>query len=337
MKTILVPIDYSQSSKDALAYAYALAGATKAEIVLLHVFYQPVYSPDALRVESMMEKLEASNLSILEGYVKEFKAELSRDFAIRFKSSLAAEMEDFYLQSPLRKRFHTVEVEGNMPDAAQVPVTCLTRFGFATEQIISVAKEYQADLIVMGMKGAGALDRAFLGRTVLAVMQDSRVPAIAVPKGWKFKGLGSLVFALDVAELPDRRGLHLLKELVEHYASQLYVLHLYSDQKLQQESNHVFKALDILDVQLKGIDYKVYFQQREDIAESIQDYVNDQQAEMLVLVPARHSFLDRLLNRSITVRLAAQTHVPVLSLPPSSLQNLERKLLRLHEDCVSEV
>lgn len=55
------------------------------------------------------------------------------------------------------------------------------RVGKAYEQIVKLAEEAQSDLLVVGVRGRGALDAAIFGSTTYRVMQLGTCPVLAVP------------------------------------------------------------------------------------------------------------------------------------------------------------
>jgi nucleotide-binding universal stress UspA family protein len=58
----------------------------------------------------------------------------------------------------------------------------VVRGGEPPAAILAAAREFEADLIVMGTRGRGALARALLGSTTAAVLRDSRVPVAVIPR-----------------------------------------------------------------------------------------------------------------------------------------------------------
>jgi universal stress protein A len=57
----------------------------------------------------------------------------------------------------------------------------IVRGGEAPSAILSTARDIDADLIVMGTRGRGALVRALLGSTAAAVLQGTTLPVMVVP------------------------------------------------------------------------------------------------------------------------------------------------------------
>lgn len=67
-------------------------------------------------------------------------------------------------------------VQAGAPAAALV-----VRFGKAGRELLRYAREAHAELIVIGVSGRGAIDRAILGSTAHHVLRDAPCPVLAVP------------------------------------------------------------------------------------------------------------------------------------------------------------
>ncbi len=59
-------------------------------------------------------------------------------------------------------------------------VRTLVRIGKPYQQIVQLATEAQADLVIMGVRGHGALDSAIFGSTTYRVIQLGPCPVLAV-------------------------------------------------------------------------------------------------------------------------------------------------------------
>lgn len=140
VSTILCPVDFSDSSRTALAYAVSLARVAGAGLVALHVV-------DALPVEDFPENDHFN--------VPEFRALLEGD-ARRQLSELAA--------------------SAAIPNRAVEEVVVS---GKAWHRIVETARERDAGLIVMGVQGRSALDRALFGSTTHHVIRTAPCAVLA--------------------------------------------------------------------------------------------------------------------------------------------------------------
>ena len=143
MKTVLAPIDFSDVSRCVIDQAIVMARALGARLVLLHV----VQLPALLNTGVTESDLPAG-----------FYVEAAKEASTR----LAA------LQRQLRD-------EG-------VTAHAIHRMGAPGDQIIEQAERLQADCIVMGSHGHGALYDLFIGSTTMRVLKQATCPVAIVPR-----------------------------------------------------------------------------------------------------------------------------------------------------------
>ncbi|GHA55448.1 universal stress protein [Pontibacter akesuensis] len=285
MKTILVPIDFSDNSGNVLAHALGLASIANAEVILFHAFFPVIAPPAAYDAQSVITALEQGKQLELEEFVARAKKEIKQQY-------------------------------GKAPD--DVKVTCVATMGGPFEQVLAAIQKYKAGLVVMGMQEGEAVSQAILGSTTISVMLESPVPVLAIPKGVPFRKPTSVVFAAALHKLPAHANLQLLRDFIQLFQAKLQVLHLYRTNAHYDKFNAA-TSLEVLQRNFEGIDYDFSFDLRHNIAAGIRDYIQEVQAELLVLIPQKHSFVERLLDRSITGQLTAHPLVPLLTLPAASL------------------
>lgn len=314
MKKILVATDYSKEARQALLFAMDLALRANAGIVLFHAFNQPLSVANAFHLEEAIRDLEREKTSILEDYAQEVKFDMSKDFVLQFHSTVRAGGKQKPAVNLTKSGFHTLGLD-SAAGKAEVSIICACRFGLPAETIRAAVETYQADLVVMGMKGAGPVSQAFLGSTVSSVIESELVPVLALPWQASLKQRPTFVFALDLAAMPDPAMLNWLRTWVQLFSAELKVLHLYQENDPQQEQQRAIAALEALDRQLFDINYQVYFLQRQDIALGIQEFLQTQQSDLLALVPRHHTFLEILFQDTITGLMTEKAIIPLLTLP----------------------
>jgi nucleotide-binding universal stress UspA family protein len=140
--TILCPVDFSDESMRALEYALSLAKEADARIILLHVIEGFVNAPYAN---------EFRNVSVLEYY-----EQIEEDARTRLADAV--------------------------PEDARTwarPAERVTR-GRAYREILQIADEEGATLIVMGVRGRGAMDRFVFGSTTYHVIRRAACPVLTL-------------------------------------------------------------------------------------------------------------------------------------------------------------
>ena len=140
LKTILVPVDFGESSGEALRYALALARAFDAHVVLMHAIDMPFYAYPSYPLLPMGDAAAAMERAALTG----LDAELTR------------------------------------ATQSWTKVTSMLRRGTPWREIIEVAEQKQVDLIVMGTHGHHGLSHALLGSVAERVIRASSVPVLTI-------------------------------------------------------------------------------------------------------------------------------------------------------------
>jgi nucleotide-binding universal stress UspA family protein len=142
LKTILCPLDFSPPSTRALEYALSLAKEADARLVMLHV------------LESYVEPAHMGEMAHFT--VPEY---------------------DRYMKASATGRLKAL-----VPADARVWCTPeeLVTTGRAHREILRVASEAGADLIVMGVHGRGTVDLMLFGSTTNEVIRSARTPVLTL-------------------------------------------------------------------------------------------------------------------------------------------------------------
>lgn len=147
-KRILCPVDFSDCSLNALHYAMSLAQEADARLTVLHAM---VYHLEEEAPEMYETLIADRHLS-----VPEFRSRCEEHSRERLAAAV--------------------------PDA--VRAYCIVETMLATgkpyREILRVAGEQQADLIVMGVQGRGAADLMFFGSTTQHVVRQATCPVLTL-------------------------------------------------------------------------------------------------------------------------------------------------------------
>ena len=138
---ILVPVDFSEPSQQALAYAIELAQALHARLFLLHIIEPPVLATGPGGMGMGMAYAEV---------MEQMEAEASRHL----------------MNAVERGRKAGLECAGEVMHGAPF------------QQIIDVAAHKQVDLIVMGTRGHTGLKHFFLGSVAEKVVRMAACPVL---------------------------------------------------------------------------------------------------------------------------------------------------------------
>lgn len=139
--TILVAVDFSESSNNAFKLALNMANKYSAKLILLHVINEPVdlrgfYVPH-ISFEKLEEEIEQGAKKLMESFCRQHLGNY--------------------------ENYETVIVPG-----------------LPYEKIIQQAQELTADLIILGTHGRTGLDHVLFGSTAEKVVRKSPLPVLTV-------------------------------------------------------------------------------------------------------------------------------------------------------------
>jgi universal stress protein A len=142
-KRILCPIDFSDSSMQALLYAMSLAQEADAQLIAMHVMEFP-------------QDMSEGRYPILN--FDEYRRQYEQDSRERLEQAI--------------------------PETVRAYCRVDTRIaaGTAYREILRIAAEQQSDLIVIGARGHGGVDRWFFGSTTSHVIRQAACPVLSLRK-----------------------------------------------------------------------------------------------------------------------------------------------------------
>lgn len=273
MKTILIPTDFSTVAKNAIHYGTEMAIANHAKIILLHVYQLPIVMGEIPVAIPPIEEIESESVAALEKIKSHLLHKYNKDLAIEFK----------------------------------------IKTGFITDTICETAEEVNADLIVVGMQGAGFITEKIIGSNTTTLIQKSKIPVLAIDKHAKFKSIENILFATDYEELENKETLAPLLDLTKTFDATLHILHVTVQKEKTQTITQAVEGIK-LNRYFEGTKHEFHFIENADVLSGIQAFIKENPIDMIVMVPRSHSFIGKLLNEPHSKQLAFHTHLPLLTI-----------------------
>jgi nucleotide-binding universal stress UspA family protein len=273
MTTFLVPTDFSANASVALQFAVHMAKEQQAKLLLLHVFNSPDGS--ALAPHQIMGD------------------------------------ERRWLQEDCDKRLREMGV--GLQQMGFFNYEYLAVEGATVRCILEVASEKNAQLIVMGTRGAGSIGASFFGSNASHLIEKAKCPVLAIPAEVKPDlNIKRVCFASDYHQ-SDIACLQQLCEWIRPWQSQLTCLHV-SDQtvEVKQEVQLMTKYKEPV---LAAVSYpNLAFQilNNNDVEEALLEYIEQGSADLLVLSTHVRRFMDSLYNKSVARSVSLHSRVPLL-------------------------
>ncbi len=274
MKNILVPTDFSKVSNNAVDYAAEMAVLMGAKITLMNVYHVPLPVTDAPAVIPDIETIEKISVAAL----KEVEKRLALSYGNKLK------------------------------------IECVSKCGFATDEIDMYAHSIKADLIIMGMQGAGYISEKLIGSVTTSLIHRSKCPVLAIDEHVKYKIAKKIALACDYNEIENEKVLEPLKALARSFKAHVYVLNVERELEPVVFAGQVVSGFMKLQNSLSNTDHSFHFITSENVVEGINEFVEMSEIDMIVMIPRKHSILKNMFNEPNSKRMAFHTKVPLLAL-----------------------
>jgi nucleotide-binding universal stress UspA family protein len=286
IRRILVPVDFSEQSIKACDFALGLAQRLKAEIKLVHSYFNPIVISEPYLEDS-------SYLQQMDEVVKNVAAE--------------AKTKMLQLIAQLKQN-----AEKQM--SGKVKISFFLDRGIPEDVILTLSESYKPGVIVMGTKGMGKGSIGYLGSVTKIILKKAGVPVLVIPQRSVFRGIADIsrvLYATNFQE-SDFKALRTLMTLLRPFDVKIYCVHIGIDKenifdqaKMDQLKNHM---------ETEYGDYKLNcdLMQHEDVVQGLEEYIEEKDIDLIALTTHKRGMIERLFNPSLAKQMLFHTNIPLL-------------------------
>ncbi|MBK9335897.1 MAG: universal stress protein [Lewinellaceae bacterium] len=285
LRRIMVAVDLSPASENALLFACRLAYLFDANLEVVYV------------MDSIFEGSKPSPSGFLSSYRKTMQDEV--DAFVR-KATQANNIE--CVPESERREMDT-EPGANIPR-----LRTNIAFGFPEEVLSDLSQK--ADLLVLGTTGRGNLTRKLFGSVSIAVSKSAQCPVLLVPPQAVYTGFRNILYASNFDSL-DPLTVKQTVTFARRLEGQLHFVHAGQAgetgvdlEKKLFEINYVYA-----DPGKPFIFSKVI---GANVVESLHEYAFEHRIDLFVFVTHQRSFWEDVLHHSISKEMLLHTSSPVL-------------------------
>ena len=275
MKTILLPTDFSENAWIAMQYALELFKNDTCKFYILHAL-EPQASAPSTGITS-----KRAYQAIHDSRAKSSQEDLDK---------VLKQVQEYSNNS--KHTFETKLVHGSLTASVQ---------GYSENNDI--------DVVIVGNKGASAIQKATFGSNAAQLILKLSCPIIAVPETAKthIKEIG---FTTDYTIDNYGDGLSLLKEIALSNEAKLAVVNVVN--KNSGPVSDLEAKRDILEKALKPITPEYYTLTDVSIEMGIHVFSESRKIDMLTLITKKRSFFEKLTTRSHSKAISHNLDVPLL-------------------------
>lgn len=191
----------------------------------------------------------------------------------------------------LRKRFSRVEIKTE------------SRLGDVVEELKDLCQQVNPFAIIVGKHGASGVERFLFGSTTQSIIRHLSYPVVSVPESTTSFQLNHIALAIDAADtsLQENR----IREFLQSLQTQLHVVHIREGGKDSPALKSVLKDMHPVYETIKNHEF----------VHGIEHYVQSRSIDLLMILPHKHSFIERLFFKTHTAELIEKLRVPIVCIP----------------------
>lgn len=204
---------------------------------------------------------------------------------------------------------HMADFTKNTLTPSGVSFKSEVRMGNPIRLIKDIAKKQEADLVVMGTKGASGIEEFLIGSNAASVIQNTDIPVLVIPPKSEVKPFKKIVLASDLDLKKKERPLQRLREFAKIFEASIEIVNIQGDSGVDLGNRNFLEEV-LHDV---NHNYSV-IKSEGDLDRAILDHCEKKGADVVTAITKRYGFFEGLFHTSITSKLAYHTHIPMLAL-----------------------
>ena len=275
IKNIIVPTDFSVTSRNAYHYAKRLAMTLDATITVLHVnqYFMPL---DEVAIGSISED------------------------------------EVFKMSEEAMNAFVVDEDDIDHWEMMKHPVKTTILKGDLVPLLVDMSKQSDTDVIVMGMTGMQDFIGKIIGSASLDVSNKAHCPVILVPRDTKWHKIEKLMYASNYTSITPKMVGNVTDFALAVNAA-VHFIHV-EDTTTDYKKNvakiiwtELFSADDA-----PTLTFEIHTIEEGDRIEQLQNYAKENDINLMIFLSKHRTFWQNLVHRSVTENMAIATEIPMM-------------------------
>lgn len=281
MKTLLIPVDFTPASENAVKFASEWSKKYLYErIILLKSFYTSMY-------ENVIMAGEFANVD--QGYLNRFREKEKDQLNIICKNLKSETGSGIMVQSSV----------------SELPLV---------RSIIQIVKSEQPEMILLGNDNINNSNAAFVSGNLINIAKISPVRVLIVPANYKYQTVKEALVPCDFNAIDNLNKINSLHSSPRWRDVRLFVLNI-NEKGGQNRNNEKFRREENnLHEYLKNFKHEIYYVTGKDVINGILNFEKINEVQLMIALPGQYSFLYSLTHKSISEGLYHNTILPVMIL-----------------------
>jgi len=286
IRRILVPVDFTPHSENAIHYALLVATHLKADIKLFNAYLDPMGTSQTY-FESFAYNPDFDKI------IKEIEEETERNLVA------------------LKKRIDTII---SFKKITGVNVSFDMVKGNAVNAVMFEAEEYKPGIIIIGTRGSELEGLRSFGSFTSQIIDKSTIPVLAIPSGYESQNVAPpkrILYASDLDQT-DFSALSRLVSIAHPFYSKLYCVHVAHKEANKEDELLMLELRKYMFDVLGEVNIECGLLESDDMQQGIDKFIKSRNIDVLALTTHKRNFMQRLFKPSITKKFLFQSNIPLL-------------------------
>lgn len=202
------------------------------------------------------------------------------------------------------------DLEGKL--RSKITINIKAEMVLLSDGLADLCDSEKPDLVVIGLSGKNALTKLIVGSNTIHITHHLKYPVLVVPPKASFTPVRKIGFACDYKQIEESVPVELLTKIITDFNAQLYVINVdFNDKNFTPEMVHENFAIRDL---FEDIHPKYESIESENVTEGLNHFAEEKGLDWIVVIPKKHTILQKIFNRSHSTDFLFHTHLPVLCL-----------------------
>jgi len=183
-----------------------------------------------------------------------------------------------------------------------------SRLGDINDELNAACKESGPVATVIGKHSSSGLERLLFGNTSLSIIKHCKTPVIVVPDSINNYQVKNIGLALDSSDssIPQNK----IKQLTSALNAALHIVHIESGKNVHEDFISPIQETSSVTI-IKD----------DEFVHGIESFVNEKQIDLIIILPHKHSLVEKIFFKTHTKELMEEITIPVMTIPEETVSH----------------
>jgi hypothetical protein len=168
------------------------------------------------------------------------------------------------------------------------------------------------DLVVMAVNEKETIDGMISPSNSLRLIEKNLCPVLVIPFNAHYNAIKNIAVASDFKDVRNAIPLAPVKKLLNLFKPNLHIVNINSEIYVSLTEEQLEQRSAMLEM-FEEFNPEFYFITTYDFHETLRQFIDDKNIDMVLTFPRKHSFINNLIKGTNTKKLVHESAIPILA------------------------